>query len=92
MSSASPTITAEARQQLHLALILHLEKYGGGGSSGRIRRSLHLKIVGDFQAELEQLRASAGFLGEELAHCVAVFGLVGEWQHTRSVSGITGFY
>ena len=64
MSSAPRAVTAQARQQLHLALILHRENRGGGGSSGRVRRSLHLKIVGGFQAELEQLRASAGFLGE----------------------------
>ena len=63
-SSGSPAVTAEARQQLHLALILHRANRGGGGSSGYVRRSLHLKIVGGFQAELEQLRASAGFLGE----------------------------
>ena len=57
MSSAPRAVTAEARQQLHLALILHRDRLAASAEAST-------KIVGGFQAELEQLRASAGFLGE----------------------------
>ncbi|CAE7834823.1 unnamed protein product [Symbiodinium sp. CCMP2592] len=49
--------TPEERFALNAALLLAAEKRGGSGSSGRARRSLHLKIVGGFASELRGLAA-----------------------------------
>ncbi|CAE7274272.1 unnamed protein product [Symbiodinium sp. CCMP2592] len=51
---AAPADTPEARFALQAALLLHETKRGGGGSSGRARRSLHIKIVSGFAVELSQ--------------------------------------
>ncbi|CAE6911858.1 unnamed protein product [Symbiodinium sp. CCMP2592] len=52
---AAPADTPEARFALQAALLLHETKRGGGGSSGRARRSLHIKIVSGFAVELRSL-------------------------------------
>ncbi|CAE7239846.1 unnamed protein product [Symbiodinium sp. CCMP2592] len=46
--------TPESRFALYAALLLCEEKRGGGGSSGRARRSLHLKIIGGYSSQLRE--------------------------------------
>ena len=58
MSTGRGAVTAEERFQLNAALLLSAEKRGGSGSSGRARRSLHLKIIGGFVSELRNLETA----------------------------------
>ena len=57
MSTGRGAVTAEERFQLNAALLLS-EKRGGSDSSGRARRSLHLKIIGGFVSELRNLETA----------------------------------
>ena len=63
MSTGRGAVTAEERFRLNAALPLAAEKRGGSSSSGRARRSLHLKIIGGFVSELRN-REAAGPLQE----------------------------
>ncbi|CAE7259623.1 unnamed protein product [Symbiodinium sp. CCMP2592] len=56
-------VTPEERLELKHVLLLNAEKRGGeSGTNRRARKSLHLKIVGGFLAQLEQLEQEVGAL------------------------------
>ncbi|CAE7269990.1 unnamed protein product [Symbiodinium sp. CCMP2592] len=59
-------LTPESRFALYAALLLGEEKRGGGGSSGRARRSLHLKIIGGYASQLRELAVLSGADRENL--------------------------
>ena len=58
-----PAVTPEERQALHNVLVLAEIKRGGeSGTARRVRRSLHLKIVGGFLEQLNLLERDVGSL------------------------------
>ncbi|CAE7466563.1 unnamed protein product [Symbiodinium sp. CCMP2592] len=63
VAQLGPEAAQQERLELKHVLLLNAEKRGGeSGTNRRARKSLHLKIVGGFLAQLEQLEQEVGAL------------------------------